>query len=371
MKIGRNDLCWCGSGRKYKKCHLNREEDSLIQVNQILKETKKAKEKYCLHPNASKTECNKIIEAHSIQRKNVLEKIALDGHVYNFRADLPELIKNAGILMPQKIGLNSASVFTGFCNYHDTETFKPIEKERIQICDEHVFLIAYRALCKEIYAKKFQQKMIPITKDTDKGQNVHTQIEIQSIMKIYESAVNAGLNDLFKVKKYYDEILLTKDYSSLRYYVIHINQIPEVLCSGQANVEVDFQGNVLVGIEEFMNFKLVLDRISFSIICSDDKGIIIFSCFNNEPKSLLFLQSIAKLNDTVLPNAIIRYCFSFYENTFMSPIWWENLNENKKKYLINRMQEGLDVGKGRNPKTLMADGINVVNWEVNKIVSKI
>ncbi|MCK4534159.1 MAG: SEC-C domain-containing protein [Syntrophobacterales bacterium] len=21
MKLGRNDLCWCGSGKKYKKCH--------------------------------------------------------------------------------------------------------------------------------------------------------------------------------------------------------------------------------------------------------------------------------------------------------------------------------------------------------------
>jgi len=21
-KLGRNDLCWCGSGKKYKKCHL-------------------------------------------------------------------------------------------------------------------------------------------------------------------------------------------------------------------------------------------------------------------------------------------------------------------------------------------------------------
>jgi len=23
---GRNDLCWCGSGKKYKKCHLFEEE---------------------------------------------------------------------------------------------------------------------------------------------------------------------------------------------------------------------------------------------------------------------------------------------------------------------------------------------------------
>lgn len=25
--LGRNELCWCGSGLKYKKCHLNRQED--------------------------------------------------------------------------------------------------------------------------------------------------------------------------------------------------------------------------------------------------------------------------------------------------------------------------------------------------------
>lgn len=24
--LGRNDLCWCGSGKKYKKCHLKKDE---------------------------------------------------------------------------------------------------------------------------------------------------------------------------------------------------------------------------------------------------------------------------------------------------------------------------------------------------------
>ncbi|HEX9654043.1 MAG TPA: SEC-C metal-binding domain-containing protein, partial [bacterium] len=26
MKIGRNDPCWCGSGKKFKRCHLGRED---------------------------------------------------------------------------------------------------------------------------------------------------------------------------------------------------------------------------------------------------------------------------------------------------------------------------------------------------------
>jgi preprotein translocase subunit SecA len=25
-KIGRNDPCWCGSGQKYKKCHMTADE---------------------------------------------------------------------------------------------------------------------------------------------------------------------------------------------------------------------------------------------------------------------------------------------------------------------------------------------------------
>jgi len=26
IRLGRNDPCWCGSGKKYKKCHLEADE---------------------------------------------------------------------------------------------------------------------------------------------------------------------------------------------------------------------------------------------------------------------------------------------------------------------------------------------------------
>ena len=28
-KLGRNEPCWCGSGKKYKKCHLNEDQQAL------------------------------------------------------------------------------------------------------------------------------------------------------------------------------------------------------------------------------------------------------------------------------------------------------------------------------------------------------
>lgn len=27
VSLGRNDICWCGSGKKYKRCHLGVDEE--------------------------------------------------------------------------------------------------------------------------------------------------------------------------------------------------------------------------------------------------------------------------------------------------------------------------------------------------------
>jgi SEC-C motif len=31
--IGRNDVCWCGSGKKYKKCHLKSDEIKRVEAS--------------------------------------------------------------------------------------------------------------------------------------------------------------------------------------------------------------------------------------------------------------------------------------------------------------------------------------------------
>ena len=33
-RLGRNDLCWCGSGKKYKHCHYREDQKSRQTVNQ-------------------------------------------------------------------------------------------------------------------------------------------------------------------------------------------------------------------------------------------------------------------------------------------------------------------------------------------------
>jgi hypothetical protein len=32
VELGRNDLCWCGSGKKYKKCHYKSDEIKRVEA---------------------------------------------------------------------------------------------------------------------------------------------------------------------------------------------------------------------------------------------------------------------------------------------------------------------------------------------------
>lgn len=89
MKIGRNDPCPCGNGKKYKKCCLNKSEENRFaeairySISNIKNE---ARIKHCLHPN--KEECSeKIVKAHAIQNNRILNRIAENG-MRNYESNL-------------------------------------------------------------------------------------------------------------------------------------------------------------------------------------------------------------------------------------------------------------------------------------------
>lgn len=83
-KLGRNDPCWCGSGVKYKKCHLDREQAEPPNIWEFASEQKRNySKKYCIHPSANVGVCEgKIVKAHTIQKSGGLSRIAENGHVY-------------------------------------------------------------------------------------------------------------------------------------------------------------------------------------------------------------------------------------------------------------------------------------------------
>jgi hypothetical protein len=209
---GDNDPCWCQSGEPYATCHKNRESQSPDSKSAILSQFRKLYEStYCSHPTASPQQCSRqIVRAHTLQKSGLLSAISVDQHVYGLK--LTGLPNDRGIYPFKRIGLNQASTFTGFCERHDAELFRPLETIPFTASKEQLFLLAYRALAKELYAKRFAVRLEPFLRKGDVGKGPVEQVMLQKLRYLREQLHDLSLRDQEATLKDYERIYLSRDF---------------------------------------------------------------------------------------------------------------------------------------------------------------
>jgi hypothetical protein len=368
-KLGRNALCWCGSGRKYKRCHLDRENQS--RVNPFETEQEQIKlftKKYCIFTDKSKCE-GQIVRAHTIQRNGSLDKIAKGGHVYQLKPSMTDLIKTGGKVVPKLIGVRKATTFTGFCNFHDTEIFKPLESVPFIGNDEQCFLLAFRAIARELYTKRAAIESISLLKETDKGKDIQSQRLIQEFILTYKQGTERGLATLESHFNEYVEKYVAQDFGGIRFLVIYMNNVPEIMFSGGFYPEFNFRGQLLQDLSDLTKKTDLLTQSSFA---TDDGGAIVYSWLSSSDGTCRnFAESLLELRVNNLPNAIVRLCFEHSENTAISPEWWSSLKAEKQEVLINRFTYSGSPLLERRSDCLADDGLNYVEWNIRDIKAKL
>jgi len=358
--IGRNDPCWCGSGKKYKKCHLDRADQPRPTFAEVAEDHRRTKQALCLHPNAP-TECEgKIIKAHTIQRSGGLTRIARNGHVYAGKADLGALKKTGGVIPFALIGINDASTFTGFCARHDTELFRPIETEPFTASREQLFLFGYRPFCRELYTKLQLQRSEVVRATYDRGLSRREQMMYQTLERAQANSTALAVRDQEKYKREYDQLLLEGDYQRVSGVVVEFDTTPAVLVSAALFPDFDFRGAML------QNFATMqrLDTLSYAVVPNESGGMAVFSWVGDQPASEKFVDSLLGLPDSEIPDALLRFTFEYFENTFIAPEWWERLDEQSRDALARRLNDAADVFKERKADCLVDDGMRVASWKV-------
>ena len=118
-----------------------------------------------------------IKQSHSIQRNGRLSLIEGDVNgnkmIYTFTET--EIDENTLIKSLKPVGKGSASTFFGFCDYHDTHLFSPIESKPFNDSSEHLFLHSYRSFAHSYHRMKEILKSYMI-RFSSTGNN--TQIEL-------------------------------------------------------------------------------------------------------------------------------------------------------------------------------------------------
>lgn len=336
----RNKPCWCGSGKKYKKCHLNRSEQPKLTRGDVENYAKRqGLKKNCSVNNLYPKACSgKIINAHTISKSGSLKEIAENGHVMGSKPSVSGLMKSNGKLKLEKVGINKASTFTGFCSIHDKEIFSPLEDEPITLNDRQLFLLAYRGMCREIFNKEKNKGTASFMRDADRGQEVIIQNILQNGANLYGQGVDLALRDLGYLKSEMDLMLVHSNYSKINHCVFELSEVPKMLVSAMIVPEMDFHGNQLqkLGLQD-----KVYNYILFNCISYDGRGCFVFSWLpEHDEYCSKFIDSLLKFNNEKISDALVRFCYSFSENTWASPSWWNSLPRLEQESIGDRLMQG-------------------------------
>ena len=354
----RNVRCWCNSELTYENCHLQRDERGQTTRGEVeaASDSVRGDSRLCLHPSAPIGHCQgRIVKAHSIQQSRILDSICDAGnHLLTFRT------RNRGedgYPDPERIGINRASTFTGFCRNHDRETFRPIETIPFEGTKEQVFLLGFRALCSEVYARVLQEKMNAIT--LHHAQRLGNEEVIEAI-EAYDAGAQQGRAKTMEDKARYDDALRSGNLNGISGLVIRLAGTQSISATGTTGPEYDFDGQLL------QDMMAPLDYLQFSLIKADSGPTAVFTWVTpNEPTTAL-LGSLRRLDNGQIPHAIVRYAFEHFENIYFSPVWWNGMSEAARQKLRVRALSGLPT-LDRGADCLRDDGFRLVDWTVTRV----
>lgn len=318
----RNIPCPCGSGKKYKNCCFNKPDDpdmyNLSKMPQIFVQTfKAARIKQCIFPNHS--ECSeKIIGAHSIQNNRILTRIADNGKVL-----MPYGKPNNPFAIMTSWGRKEASVFTGFCGFHDKAVFQPIENTCFTASDEQVFLFTYRTFARDYHKKmesvKFNQELFK------RKQSLINMPAEENMGYITEVAVK----DLEVDKKIFDQSLLEKKYDCLTYFVWELSGSCKFAASGTEAPTFDLEKH---RIQDLCDVKKSVANIYYTVFPDECKTICIIAWMKrNDALFSSIHRQLTQLNDKQRRNYINNTIPLCAENIAINPSAWEALSKTQKE----------------------------------------
>lgn len=357
-KTNRNEPCWCGSGKKYKKCHYLRSNEEPHSIGRLLAELKtKKSHKQCLHPDASQETCtSKIIDAHSIQKNGPLKHVADEtNHVYTFGID------TIGKECISKIGLQKASTFKGFCSLHDKSMFSPIEDEIYNGSSFQCFLAGYRAYALEYFKKISAVKGLPFMRENvDRGMSVEQQLEVQITLNSMLQGFSKGLDDFKKTLDIYTnhyKLCKWDEFNSASFY---FTGDLSLAVSGTFSPDFSLAGERLQMLTPNVQF---VENLSINTLTTKNGYAIVFSWPKVFKKCTRFVESLSAIDKNLLPSRLIELIFSYIENVYFSKTWVDGLPKSVRVDIEKMARNPIQYGKA-----VCFTGNTYTNWEIAEII---
>ena len=133
---------------------MSKDKKVMNELKSLIYAQSKKEYKQCLWLSP-KSHCNKdCIKAHSIQNRQILDQLASKHHVVMAVPKQNLNTETEPEIEFKQVGRNQATTFTGLCQKHDSELFRPIDINEFDVSNQQQkFLIAYRSVLRELHTR--------------------------------------------------------------------------------------------------------------------------------------------------------------------------------------------------------------------------
>jgi hypothetical protein len=150
----------------------------------------------------------------------------------------------------------------------------------------------------------------------------------------------------------------------MRALVVHLDRVPDLVCAGITQPTDSFLGAKLC---DLSNANEISPAVCLSILANaKDRGAAVFTWRHETGGAAqALIASLQSLERRRIPDAIVRFAFEMFENTYFRKTWWEGLSPKVQNVALRRMQNNFSNGD----PSLTEDGVEFVNWNVTNIVA--
>lgn len=306
--------------------------------------------------------CDGVIgKSHTISEAMSLKYIAENEHVLVRQVNLFGQSEQQ-VLGFKKLSVHEALTFPGFCNRHDTDLFKSLDRSPFMATPEQLFMQAYRCDCREYYFKACQvQASLDAAQIAElQGLPGDREYKLSPQFELSREAMYRSLGDCIASKEKFEKHLANRDYRRLQSYVIHARCSPVIACAGSFFPDLLSTGEHL---QDFTNFESNLQSLFLSSI-PDQSGIfVVLSFFDDEAKApTRFIEDLTRTDN--LPARLIWMCMTRLENTALKPSWWTELPNETRDKINEAVQYNADLFDNRLPTFDRMPYIRIDEWEI-------
>jgi|TARA_R110000744_G_scaffold379793_1_gene498766 hypothetical protein len=293
-----------------------------MNYKEILADYKRnSKLKFCFHRD--KSLCSgKIKAAHSIQKEKILTQLTstINKNEVLYSLDSVKSDENFQGVELIPIGKKKASIFNGFCDYHDSKLFSAIENEDITFTEEQNFLITYRSFAhsyhqiSEVY--NYYSSNADFIKEFPKDYlEYHTRTTELSIIR------------LSKYKMILDNLMDSKNYSSINYHYRIIKPFVPIAASSILRTVYTYRNQFIYEGEDYA-------KVILNIIPDGDRTVILLSQFKEDKLGQILFDDLKSLPEKEFTHAITSLIIFCTENVFFSPKLWDRLSHADKQHFL-------------------------------------